>query len=76
MATNDDMVQAIREAIAPMWRDTQERISNLRETLRGDIEGAEARVSQRVDSARSATEQRLEAVEARLAETMESIEKL
>ena len=72
MAADDDMVQALREAIAPMWRDTQDRISNLRDSLRKDIEG----VSERIDQARETTSVRLEALETRLGQTIASIEKL
>lgn len=76
MAERDDMASAIREAIGSMWRDTQERISNLRETLRDDIKQSEARLTSRVDAAQSATEARLAAVESRLADTMASVERL
>lgn len=76
MAADEDMVRAVREAIAPMWRDTQDRISNLRDSLRKDIEGTEARVSKHIDEARATTPARLDAIEARLADTISSIEKL
>jgi hypothetical protein len=70
------MVQAIREAIAPMWRDTEDRISNLRDSLRKDIEGTETRLSKRVDDARATVEVRLDTLQNRLADTIASIEKL
>ena len=76
MAANEDLVKAIREAIAPMWRDTQDRISNLRDSLRGDIEGTETRVTTRIDDARASAQGRLEVIETRLGETIASIEKL
>ena len=59
-----------------MWRDTQDRISNLGDSLRKDIEGNETRVSKRIDDARATAESRLQAIEVRLAETIASIEKL
>jgi hypothetical protein len=83
VSVDDEIVSAIREAIAPMWRDTQDRISNLRDSLRKDIEGTrrdiegtKSELSKRIDDSRAATEARLQAVESRLAETIASIEKL
>ncbi len=79
MADRDDheqMVLAIREAIAPMWRETQDRISNIRESLRNDIQGTEARVAERIDAAHARLESRFLAVESRLADVIANIEKL
>ena len=72
MPDQDDLVGAIREAIAPMWRDTQERISNLRESLRSDIQSAE----KRLDSGIQNVAKRTEGVETRLGEVVASAEKL
>jgi hypothetical protein len=76
MADRDEIVVAIREAIAPMWRETQDRISNVRESLRSDIQGTEARVAERIDAAHATLEARLVAVETRLADVIANIEKL
>jgi hypothetical protein len=76
MADRDELVSAIREVIAPMWRDTQDRISKLRDSLRKDIHESETTLASRIDGAHARTESRLVAIETRLAETIASIEKL
>jgi hypothetical protein len=76
MADRDDIVLAIREALAPMWRETQDRISNVRDSLRSDIQGTDARVAERIGAAHATLEARLVAVESRLADVIANIEKL
>jgi hypothetical protein len=72
MADQDDLVGAIREAIAPMWRDTQERSSNVRDSLRKDIQASEAGVRGEIQG----IGKRVDAVETRLAEIVASVERL
>jgi hypothetical protein len=76
VADRDEIVLAIREAIAPMWRETQDRTSNVRDSLRNDLQGTEARVAERIDAGHATLDARLVAVEARLADVIANIEKL
>jgi hypothetical protein len=73
---NDELIGAIRSAIAPMWRDTQDRVSNLRDGLRHDIQtsqqGLEAKIDAKVDRLQS----QIGTVESRLGELVASVEKL
>ena len=72
MSDDEKLVGAIREAIGPMWRDTQERISRLRDEvrqghgdLRAELGNSEKRIGERIEKA-----------ESRLGEIVASLERL
>jgi tetrahydromethanopterin S-methyltransferase subunit G len=76
MAERDELISAIGEAIAPMWRDIQDRMTNLRDTLRTEIKESESRVTTELGARIDKLDTRLASVESNLAQTMASVEKL
>ena len=72
MGDRDELANAIRDAIAPIRRDTQDRISNLRDSLRQDIRESEERTGARLARVEGA----IGNVESRLSELAASVERL
>jgi predicted nuclease with TOPRIM domain len=72
VAERDELVGAIRDGIAPMWRETQERVSNLRDGLRDEVSASETRLVARLER----VEGSIQTVESRLSDVVDSVERL